>query len=362
MKTDRRQELRTNELSQQLEQVSLYVKKNVALLTTIIVAAAVIVGGFFWYVHHREQKRLAAWASLNKAAEGVEAGSSPFSVFESVIQQDLSPGLTSEALLRMGQTAMDKYTEPAAPAADPTTGVPAGNPAEWAAKAKEAYTQIVTRYPDDVTASGSAMIALGVLCEDRKELDQARRWYKKITEDTRFASTSFTFQAAYRLAHLDRWASPVNFPPPLHTVPEPPSSMGSTLTPEMTRILSTLDPASPRPGPPTGPPSPISPPSPIGPGAPPTGPSGAAPPAAVPPKLPGGQSPQPGPGATPPAPAGEGAAPPPAGNPPATGEPVTPPAAPATPPAVPATPTAENPPAQPVNPPPPAESPPPSNG
>ena len=49
MRTGRRQELKQNELSQQIEGITEYMKRNAAAMTVIVVVAAVAVGGGFLY-------------------------------------------------------------------------------------------------------------------------------------------------------------------------------------------------------------------------------------------------------------------------------------------------------------------------
>ena len=348
MKTDRRQDLRTNELSQQLEQISEYFKKNATWLTGIVVVAAVIVGGTFWYSHYRETRRLDAWAALSKASvPSADATASPFATFDSVIQQNLSPGLTTEALMLTGETAIKKYTG-ASPATPPATAsAPAAEPADWAAKATEAYAEVLAKSPDDLPAAGAAMITLGVLSEDRKEWDKARGWYEKITTDSRFAHFPFHGEAAYRISHLDRWAAPVTFLPPQHTVLEPsampPPPPGTT--PGGGTSPFTIKPL------PGGPPTGAQPTGAVPPGAtpPPTTPAPVTPPpTANPPAAnpPSGNQPPANPPSANPTPANPPAGAQPTGNPPANppaGNP--PPAAPSGQPQKPAQPAEGNPPA-----------------
>lgn len=326
MKTDRRQELRTNELSQQIEQVGAYAKKNAAWLTAIIVGATVIVGGSYWYVQHKTKVRLTAWAALSKAGVETETGAPSFSAYESVIKQDLSPSLTAEALFQTANTAMSKFIAPE-PLAEAAAKAGSTDSQDWLAKAEEAYSEVLRRSPDDMSATGSAMIALGVLSENRKEPARAREWYKKVLDDQRFVSSAFAELAKNRLAGLDQRASVVDFPPPLHTVPMPPPSAGMPPDLDFIRPMPSASPFAPA----SSTPSPVQfNVTPAGARPAPAGEAGAAPPSSTPPAA---TNPPPAEGspvepATPPA--QPGSAPPPAqpeqpapppegGNPPPNG-------------------------------------------
>ncbi len=216
MKTERRQELRTNELSEQIEQIGDYVRKNSIALTAIVLAAAVVFGGYFWYRSHQRAKVDAGWATLSRLSrEPTDAV--VISQIEAVANEDLSPSLTTEALLLIGETAMRKMT--------PTTGAAAISPedvAAWSARAKTAFEGIIRRFPGETIAVGTAMVQLGVLHENQSDMTAAREVYEKLRGDERFQHTPYKELAELRLARLDQLASPVVFPPALMTVPEPP--------------------------------------------------------------------------------------------------------------------------------------------
>lgn len=222
MKTTRRQELRTNRLSQQIEEIGNYVKKNAVKLVVILVVVAAGIAGGYWVVHQREQRLMDGWATLSRTAVLADAGS-PISVFESLARQDLQPALTAEALLKVGDAAATKLMNVDVSRVDATGNGPTDK-TDWAVKAENAYAEVVKRFPNDLTASGKAMVLLGVLAEDKGNMEKAREWYQKVINNKRLAGTPFFEQATYRLARLERWSKPVVFPPPMQTVPQPPTT------------------------------------------------------------------------------------------------------------------------------------------
>jgi hypothetical protein len=221
MRTERRQDLRTNELSHQLDAVRDYARKNATLLTIIVVVAAVVVGASLAYAKWQNDRRAEAWDAVDSAgATGNPAKA--IDSLEEVAARNVSPAVTKAALLRIGETALRQSTIPSTdpnevPGAAPTTG----KPIDWAAKAHEAYTEIKDRFRDDKVAMGQALIALGVLAENRGEIEKARALYKEAAADKGLLHTSLVAEADYRLAHLDQWSKPVVFPPPQMTVPIP---------------------------------------------------------------------------------------------------------------------------------------------
>ena len=285
MRTDRRQDLKTNELSHQLDAVRDYVKENATLLTVIAVIVVVVVGASLAYAKWQNDLRAEAWDTIAAAA----AKDDPVKVvdeLEAVAAKEITPGLTKAALLRIGETAMRENTRPAKPedAKDSPLPAPVAKPVDWAAKARETYTQIMTRFPDDKLAAGDAIVALGVLAEDQGDAEKARAMYKRVVDDKHFLHTSLVAEAEYRLTHLDQWSKPVVFPPPQMTVPEPEGQEAEAS-------------AAPKKAPPVRPPAPAAAPA-----AP--APQGAQPSATPPPATPAQPTPLPAtpPPATPPPP------------------------------------------------------------
>ncbi len=217
MRTGRRQELRQNELSQQIEGITEYMKRNATAMTVIVVVAAVAVGGGFLYKNSQTNRRMEAWAAISMPGEDTTPAGR-VSRAESIADERLSPGLTNAALLDVGRIAMQQLmSPPPAAAADAESGESDKQQTDWVEKARTAYTQIANQPNADVTALGQAYIALGILAENEGEMEKAADWYKKIVDSDKFAATPFQTQAQYRLDNLSEWKQPVVFAP----APEP---------------------------------------------------------------------------------------------------------------------------------------------
>jgi hypothetical protein len=228
MKTARRQELRTNELSQQIDQISDYVKQNAAMLTIIVTAAAILTAGGFWYVKSRQSRIMDGWAMLNDA-EVLKDMRGAVDQFRTLAEENRSRALTLAAWLRIGEVSMSKVANP-----DPG----AAADANWSETATNAYTRILEEFPDDISAVGLARVSLGVLAENKNEVDKARQQYQSVLDDSRLKESPFAGQARYRLDGLARWSTPIVFapaPPVTTSAPDlimtPPSAVTLPLLP-----------------------------------------------------------------------------------------------------------------------------------
>ena len=248
------------------------------MLTIAAVVVVVVVGASLAYAKWQSDRQMEAWEEIDKANAGEDA-SKAVDELGAVAAQNITPALTEAALLKVAETAMREKTLPAAEPKDATTSAPAGKPVDWAAKAQEAYQEILSRFPDDKIAAGQAIIALGVLAEDQGNMEKARELYKKIADDKSYLHTALVGQADYRLAHLEQWSKPVVFPPPLMTVPIPEGTEAEAYT-------IPKEPASAQPAGGTTPAAaaPAQPPAPANPSPP-----GAQAPASSPPPAPGAQ-------------------------------------------------------------------------
>jgi hypothetical protein len=238
MKTARRQELRTNELAQQIDQVRVYVRQNMTVITTVVVAAAVVAGAVFWYVRHRESRLMDGWFRLGQRAALTDQGS-PIDQLKSVAQEGIDPQLTIQAWLKIGETALGQIMRP--PKVDAAPATPAQ---DWPQVAEEAFNKVISSGTASAPALGQAMIALGVLAENRGDAAKAREWYEKASKDDRFAQLPIREQASYRLAGLDRWSRPVEFAPPPPPPPMPDASTQPALVVTTRPVDAVLSPAS----------------------------------------------------------------------------------------------------------------------
>jgi hypothetical protein len=228
MRAERRQELRTNELAQQLDQAGEFIKQNAALLTAGVVIVAVAVGGFFWYYGRERNQLMAGWAALSQRDLPADAPP-PLEIYKSVATDNLDPTLTIQAWLRVGTSAMAEMMKSRKSAAPPDR--------DWAQSAEEAFNQVLVLSTNNANASGEAMIGLGILAENKADLEKARQHYQKVRDDPRLADSPLAVQAAYRLDHMKDWSASVVFPPPPPPASQPVASQPAASAPAMGPVL-----------------------------------------------------------------------------------------------------------------------------
>ncbi len=236
MKTTRRQELRTNELSQQIDQIGEYVKRNALMLTVVVVVGAGVVAGGFWFVKGRQSRIMGNWAALNDS----ELLSDPSAAIEHLrgIAADAGdPNLASAAWMKIGDLAMAEFVSADSGAGPEKPDVRK----DWNAIAQEAYEHAIGVPSKNLVAEAQAMMMLGVIAENNEDFSEARQWYEKIAADARFAQTPFPDQARHRAAGLDLRSRPVVFAPPVVTVPSPDASAESASADPVAALIGQTD-------------------------------------------------------------------------------------------------------------------------
>ena len=234
MKTERRRELQTNELAQQIDNVSDYVRKNAGQLLIGGGAALVIVLGAYWFISSKRAEVMSGWTTLSDSALAADP-SGAILRYKEVANSTTDQDLALAAWNRIGEVAMGQLI-----AADAATA----GATDWQKTAEEAYSKVIASAgAEDVTARGQAIILLGVLAENEGDYARAREQYKKVAESESFKQTPLPQQAEFRLANLDRWSEPVNFPPAAVTVPVPqPTASTPGVPPGQELIMSqTVD-------------------------------------------------------------------------------------------------------------------------
>lgn len=246
MRSDRRHELQTNELSTQIEKVSETVKQNATLLTAVIGGAIVVIAVGVWFVNQRANAQSDAWSRLGAAGTADASTSELLADYEAVAKDNVSPAITRSAYLMIGRTALEKLRQnrDQSEAADPD------GRKELRSRAEAAFNAVVSNPADDFTALGRALMGLGTIAEDRGEFDKAKSYYEKVKANDKLKATPIADEAEYRLAHMSEWSTMIEFPEPpsiLLTTPEttpPPSASsftGAAPIKPMTEVTPTDD-------------------------------------------------------------------------------------------------------------------------
>lgn len=228
MKTTRRQELRTNDLSQQIEQIRDTLKNNATTITVVVVVVAALSFGGYWYYGQQSSRLEEGYSQLGPDSTGDDPADR-LRRFQAVAKEQINPALTITAWSRVGDLALSLLTAPPTPAADATDVTPPPARDELIPAAEEAFSNVLAQADGDPLARGHALIAMGILDENRRQFVKARQWYEKVLADDRLKDLPFHGEAEFRLAGLDTWSKAAGFPPPPPMVLVSPQAQPVTL-------------------------------------------------------------------------------------------------------------------------------------
>lgn len=197
MKTKRRQELRTNELIRQLEELGEFIYLRwrwVAAVTLVIIMAA---GGIGYWQHSRRVRR----------EEGLKAIASA--------REEADPTARVERLQRIAQEYGDAHVVQTAleriagTAAEALMSLPA-TPDEQEKRSRllgaqeNAYRRLLSEFGDKPQTAALARLGLAAVMENRGRFEEARQHYKALLDDPRLeASAAYKALAARENATLE---------------------------------------------------------------------------------------------------------------------------------------------------------------
>ncbi len=212
MKTERRHELKENDLAHFLSTTMEAAKQRGQTIVVIVVGIAAVVVVGTWTMSSRSQANVDAWASKRNLTYP-----NP---------QDGRLALENLALLRRGSSdktfVLDCLTDQGAIALDlANRASPAPDP-QLNELAKDAFEELLELFGNQLVAAGVGHSGMASVAENEFALDrnpahkeEARRHLKKITENVAlFSGTPFMDNALSRLNDLDRVFTPVTFEPP----------------------------------------------------------------------------------------------------------------------------------------------------
>jgi len=240
MKTARRHELHTNELSHQIDELAAYFQKHGWPIVGAIVAIVVVVVAGYMYTSSKRSDAQRAWAELLRPQAIV--GATPaeqISYFRGLADKNFDSMLSAMALFQAGNVALGEATSPK---------VSETQRSDWFKQAEQAYQQIVQNYPQHVIPVSNARLSLGLVAEGRNDAAAAKSIYQQMIDDAALKDYPAQIQARYRIKNLAGWAAPVVFPPPPPSTAPTTSTAPASVTPEVP--LKTITPPAMIPTPP----------------------------------------------------------------------------------------------------------------
>lgn len=237
MKSERRHELQQDELAVQIEKVSESVKQNAATIIGVVIAVVAILSGGIWFLNQQASAKDQAFQQLMGSGAADSDPELLIAQYRQVAKDQVSPTITRQAWLRIGDTALQYLFR----ARSETEAPDPKKHDAMLGEAEAAFDKVLTIAGNDVTALGRAHMGLGVIAETRGEFDNARTLYEKITKDKKFERTGLITEAEYRLANMENWSQTITFPEPKIVV-TPTDTSGTEATFDPTEIDVTTNP------------------------------------------------------------------------------------------------------------------------
>jgi len=213
MKTERRHELRTNELSVFLADANDWTRKHSTHLGTVVIIAVVILVGYTLVKRSRASSTDAAWQTMRELSYTLENADASFDRLDQLIADANNRDFKMIALLRKARSARNLATLQ-----------DDGFHPKYLDEAAAAYRALLNDFPDRMPVVATALDGLAWVEESRFAVDgdaahrsEARTFLERLVSEPRFKGTPFQTDAARRLQDLDvslQTVAMVDAPPP----------------------------------------------------------------------------------------------------------------------------------------------------
>ena len=226
MKTERRQDLKTNELSVYLKQAGEYVSNHAAAIMVSAVVVVAVVAAVVYANHTTIRGRELGWqayrealgASFRSDPDNADWATDTIARWEAVAAYD-DPAIESQARSKLAQFCLREFME--------TEEVDFKK--RLLDIAEENCLAILDRHPDNTTVRAAALSAMAAVEQNRYVLDgedghreRSLGYLERLRNDPEFIGTPFQADALSRLNEFERlWQPLVLVDPPPPSEPEP---------------------------------------------------------------------------------------------------------------------------------------------
>jgi len=210
MKT-RRQELRTNELIKELMQLREFVVRRWQWLA-LGAGAVVLVVGIVWYqAYSRSARRAEGLGMILSAYASEDAGAADrIDRFLQIADEYSDKEVVLAALYAVGRVADHELLNA------PTAADAQARREKALAAAERAYERMIAEFGDRPSVVACGRLGLAAVAESRGLKEEARKQYKAIIDEPRFAGlTQYRSLAITRERTLDERMEPLEILPPL---------------------------------------------------------------------------------------------------------------------------------------------------
>jgi predicted negative regulator of RcsB-dependent stress response len=208
MDADTRHQLKQNELAEALRNLVAFSDKRTTAWIVVLLVIALAYAGYKLWGWRQEVHLVQAAQALTKInATDASLGDAPLAQLRQLIGENRRSRLVPLARLKLAEGLDARAGE-----------------ADGAAKLAEAETQYrdIINMPKALPAiKAPALYRLGIICETKRDFEQARQLYTTLSHDPSYKGSPFAGLAETRIARLDELAVPVVFEPGMNPAPPP---------------------------------------------------------------------------------------------------------------------------------------------
>ncbi len=193
MKTQRRHDLKSNELSQILQQARAFFAESGSKVLAVVLVLVLLVAVGVYLSHSRTLARQESWSRMYAVMSG--SANTKASDLRTLARQSDNEKLAALALKAYADMSMrDMVIMPATP-----------DQAQTVKDVEAALQSIISDYGSNTFATAGARVKLGIVYENSGKWQEARAVYQKLSEDESLTGFVVPKLAADRLKDLARW-------------------------------------------------------------------------------------------------------------------------------------------------------------
>lgn len=194
MKAQRRHDLQTNTLAEQMGEIVEYVQSKSQAIIVAVMAAVVILGVAWYWQHSAQTRRAEGWQTmLLLLSTSKQQDPKVLERMEQVAGSYSDARLKAMAYAQLGNRLVDE----AAAADKPEIAK------SCIEKADAAFQAVLSQTPDQVVPAAIARLGLATIAADKGDFAAAKGYYEAVGNDDRLAGMPFPAQASAGLTSLE---------------------------------------------------------------------------------------------------------------------------------------------------------------
>ncbi len=226
MKSERRHELHTNALAEQLNEVLDYFRTRGQFIVYAVVAVVLVVAVVWFWRSTAEARRVEGWQTMKTLlSTGLQDDPQALDRMEQVAAGYSDPQLRAMAYAQLGKRLMQE----AVVADEPATQQ------GYRQRAESAFEAALQAGSGSSTAAAIAQLGLGGIAAGRGDYDAAQKYYEAVGNNPAYEGTPFVSLAAEQITVLEQARNL----PPLAATTQPATAGAATTQPATVGAATT---------------------------------------------------------------------------------------------------------------------------